>query len=298
MISGSSVVSYQKLFKKLFADAYNEMASGNLLTRLNMLATEVASANGSEDYRWFGSLPVVKEWLGDVTVGDLAEYDFTIKNKHWYTSFAVDKDEFDDDGMGMIQAKTQFMVQQLLHHKSKLMHDLLVDGTSNLAYDGAAFFSNRSVNDNLLAGTGVTTATLETDLDTARQTMMQFKSDTGEIMGVLGDTIVCPPALERKFRTVVESSSLASGSNSAAINPFKGWIKEVIVDANLTDTNDWYLLCTTMPIKPFVYQNRKNPELWIDDTQLKRNRKYIFGADYRGNAGYGLYQLAVKTVNS
>ena len=58
----------------------------------------------------------------------------------------------------------------------------------------------------------------------------------------------------------------------------------------------WYLLDTTRALKPFIFQERRKPELIAkddpkDDQAFMRN-KYIYGTDYRGNAGYGLWQLA------
>jgi phage major head subunit gpT-like protein len=58
----------------------------------------------------------------------------------------------------------------------------------------------------------------------------------------------------------------------------------------------WYLLCTSYPIKPFILQMRKRPQLVAQDRptddQAFMRKKYRYGVDYRGNAGYGLWQLA------
>lgn len=58
----------------------------------------------------------------------------------------------------------------------------------------------------------------------------------------------------------------------------------------------WFLLCTNWPIKPLIWQLRRQPEFTaLDDlnqeTVFKRS-VFQYGADYRGNAGYGLWQLA------
>ncbi|MBI4799678.1 MAG: Mu-like prophage major head subunit gpT family protein [Desulfarculus sp.] len=58
----------------------------------------------------------------------------------------------------------------------------------------------------------------------------------------------------------------------------------------------WYLLCTTYPLKPFIFQDRKKPELVAQDRPTDeaafRSKMFRYGVDYRGNAGYGLWQLA------
>lgn len=67
----------------------------------------------------------------------------------------------------------------------------------------------------------------------------------------------------------------------------------------------WYLLCTDYPIKPIIFQMREQPNFTAldkltDDTVFTRG-KFKYGADYRGNSGYGLWQLAVgskQTLNA
>lgn len=58
----------------------------------------------------------------------------------------------------------------------------------------------------------------------------------------------------------------------------------------------WYLLDTTRAIKPLIYQSRKSPELIAltdsrDEAVFTRN-EYRFGADLRGNVGFGFWQMA------
>lgn len=58
----------------------------------------------------------------------------------------------------------------------------------------------------------------------------------------------------------------------------------------------WYLLCTSRPIKPLIYQNRKPFQFVRMDAQTDEvvfNRKeYRYGVDGRSNVGYGFWQLA------
>jgi phage major head subunit gpT-like protein len=61
----------------------------------------------------------------------------------------------------------------------------------------------------------------------------------------------------------------------------------------------WYLLDTTRAIKPLIWQLRKAPNLVrLDketDENVFHNREFIYGSDARGNAGFGLWQLAFKS---
>ena len=58
----------------------------------------------------------------------------------------------------------------------------------------------------------------------------------------------------------------------------------------------WFLLDTSKVIKPFLYQKRRDYAFvaktsLTDDDVFKRN-EFVWGADGRGNAGLGLWQLA------
>lgn len=59
----------------------------------------------------------------------------------------------------------------------------------------------------------------------------------------------------------------------------------------------WYLLCTTRPVKPIIYQDRIKAELIIHDDPAKSDRvfmndEFLYGTRSRGAAGYGFWQMA------
>lgn len=58
----------------------------------------------------------------------------------------------------------------------------------------------------------------------------------------------------------------------------------------------WYLLCTTMPVRPLIFQKRKDYTFVAMDRETDENvfkrGEYLYGVDARVNAGYGLWQLA------
>ena len=60
--------------------------------------------------------------------------------------------------------------------------------------------------------------------------------------------------------------------------------------------NPWFLLCTTRPLKPIIYQQRKKADLVarLDPTSdnVFDRREYEWGADSREAAGYGFWQMA------
>jgi len=289
-------IALEKGLRIDFMKAYDAMIGGDAYIELaDALATTLPSNSSEEKYGWFGDLPIVQEWLGDKVAGTLADYDYTVKNKDWYTALDIDRNEIEDDKLDALAPRMQMLAKVVRGWKGEMIADFLINGTAGLAYDGAAFFSNRATNDNLLAGTGVTLATFKADIYSARAAMMKFTTDVGRVMGLQMDTIVVPPELEGIAYEAVTSTMGVAGDNVA--NPINKWIKRIIVLPKATDANDWYGLATSWPLKPFVFQDRKPVNLVLDETQVKRNRKLIYSAEMRGNAGYGFYQMAVKVVN-
>jgi len=291
-------VFLEKGLKAAFDEAYAQFITDPYAKLADILSTEVPSTSASEKYGWLGDLPAVQEWLGDKVAGTLTDYNFTIVNKDWYSAIDIDRNELDDDQLGRILPRVQMLAQRMKAYRGALIALLIVNSLVSLAYDGAAYFANRAApNDNLLAGTGVTLATLLVDIAAARAAMFEFQTDQGVPMGCEMDTIVCPPAIEGVMLQACRSAVAAPVLTGITYNPPQQWIKNVIVLPGLADVNDWYGFASGYAIKPFIYQNRKAPDLVLDDTQVKKNRKLIYSAEARGNAGYGLFQMGIRTVN-
>jgi phage major head subunit gpT-like protein len=293
-------VFLEKGLKAAYDIAASQMVGGDVYARiLQLLATEVPSTGASEKYPWMGDVPAVREWLGNKQAGTMTAYDYTISNKDWEVTIDIDRDELEDDQLGRILPRIQLMAQRMRSYKGKRIAALLAAGTTGLSYDGSAFFANRtSPNDNLLGGTGETLALIKVDIQSARAAMQEFTSDKGEVMGLEMDTLVVPSALEALFLEAVKSTTNPGGDGAGIYNPANTWIKNVICLPGLSDQDDWYGACSSLALKPFVYQNRKDVDFVLDDTQVKKNRKYIYSAEMRGEGGYGFHQMCVKVVNS
>lgn len=67
----------------------------------------------------------------------------------------------------------------------------------------------------------------------------------------------------------------------------------------------WYLFDTSRVIKPLIFQKRTEVEFTAldrsDDREVFMSGRYLYGANYRGSFGYGLWQLAYaskQTLNA
>lgn len=69
----------------------------------------------------------------------------------------------------------------------------------------------------------------------------------------------------------------------------------VVVDAEYTG-EPWYVLDCKKALKPFIFQERKKPELIsmtkTDDEAVFTSKQFRYGVDCRDAAGYGFWQMA------
>lgn len=104
------------------------------------LSTIVKSSAKSERYGWLGKMPSVREWIGDRVVMNLAEHDYNILNKDFEITVSVDRNDIEDDTLGIYGPMFQDLGQQTARHPDQLVFDLLAAGFATECYDGQYFF--------------------------------------------------------------------------------------------------------------------------------------------------------------
>lgn len=125
-----------KGFKSLYTDAYT-MAPAHW----DKIAMVVPSGAREETYGWLGQFPQLSEWLGGSrTVHSLAAHGFTIENRKFESTVAVQRDDFDDDRLGIYAPMFAEMGHLTKQHPDELLFGLLGSGFTELGYDGQPFF--------------------------------------------------------------------------------------------------------------------------------------------------------------
>jgi phage major head subunit gpT-like protein len=206
-------------FQVIFQNAWNQAPS-----MYSQLATVVPSATSEEHYGWLGTMPRFREWLGDRQINSLKSGDYFIRNRDFELTIGVDRNDIEDDKLGIYTPLIQSLGQESKTHPDELVFSLLAGGFTNLCWDGQFFF--------------------DTD-----------------------------------HPVVLPNGDMGTWSN------FQGG-----------SGTPWYLLDLSRPLKPLVFQKRKdyafvsmtNP----DDEAVFTRKEFRFGVDARCNVGYGLPQLA------
>ena len=134
-ITSSSLNALRAGFKTSFMGGLAQASS-----QYGQIATTVTSTSGSEKYGWLGKMPRIREWIGDRVIQNLMEHDYEIKNKPFELTIGVDRDDIDDDNLGVYGPLFQDMGMETAVHPDTLCFPLLNAGFSTLCYDGQNFF--------------------------------------------------------------------------------------------------------------------------------------------------------------
>jgi len=187
------------------------------------IATEVQSGTREQDYGWLNDLPSIRKWVGDRLVRELSASSYTIKNDPWEGTIGVDRDDVEDDNIGLYATKIDVLADSAARHPDELSFGLLNAGFTTTCYDGQYFF------------------------------------DTDH------------PVLDKDGN---ETSFANTDGGSGA---------------------GWYLAATGSPLKPIIFQSRRNFQFVSKDSPnddgVFWQKKFYYGCDARYNVGFGLPQL-------
>ncbi|AXE33115.1 MULTISPECIES: Mu-like prophage major head subunit gpT family protein [Chromobacterium] len=299
IVNASSLKALFVNLKLTFHNAFD--AAPGQWQKIAMLVPSTARSN---DYKWLSSFPRMQKWIGEKAVKALAASGYSITNDDWEATVEVDRNDIEDDNLGIYAPQAQMAGESAKQLADEIVSDLVNKGFVSLCYDGQYFFDV----DHVVAGQSVSNrgtkklsvasqAAAKAGYGAARTAMKKFKDDEGRPLNINPNVLLVPPALEDTGRALLTSDRLEDGK----INPYKG-TAELVVDARLTSDDSWFLLDTSKPIKPFIYQERKKP-VFVQQTDPQADgvymrKKFLFGAEARAAGGYGFWQLAYGSDGS
>lgn len=124
-------IGYKMTFQQAFDGAISDW---------DKIAMQVPSKTSQEVYPWLGQTTRFREWIGDRVIQNLKTHDFTIKNKPWENTVAVDRDTIEDDTYGIYKPFIASLGQDAKQHPDEMVFSLLASGFSKACYDGQYFF--------------------------------------------------------------------------------------------------------------------------------------------------------------
>lgn len=106
------------------------------------VATVVPSTTAIEEYAWMGSLPSMREWIGERVINGITQFGYTIRNRPFEMTIALPRSAIDDDQFGVYTPLIGEMGRAAGAHPDELVFSLLKDARNALAYDGQPFYSS------------------------------------------------------------------------------------------------------------------------------------------------------------
>ena len=287
VINQASLTAALTGFKTIFQQAYDGAASA-----LDKLAVIVPSSSRQEEYKWLGQFHGLREWIGERVVKDLTVEGYTIKNRDFEATVSVDRNDMEDDAIALYAPLFRQLGESARQHPDELIFDLLLQGFTQNCYDGKTLYATDHPNGDQGSWSNSGTAVLsQSAYESARSQMMSLVNEEGRPLRITPDILIVPPDLEATARTILRADKQANG----ATNIWKESADILVVPELAANPTYWFLTDTKKAAKPFIFQTRKEPEFvgldGINDENVFMNKEYIYGVDYRGNAGYGLPHL-------
>ena len=274
-------------FKTIFQQAYD-----GAHTAIRQLAVMVPSGARQEEYKWLGQFPGLREWVGERVVKDLSVDGFVIKNKDFEATVAVDRNDIEDDAIGLYRPMVEQLGETARQHPDELVFDLLIGGFVSNGFDGTTFFSAAHPNGDLAdwSNSGVDVLS-SASYEAARSQMMSLVNDEERPLRIMPDTLIVPPQLESTARAILRADKTANG----ATNIWKDSADILVAPELAANPTYWFLADLKHAAKPFIFQTRREPQFMaldsLSDENVFMRKEYVYGVDYRGNAGYGLPHL-------
>lgn len=288
IVNGAALKSIYTSFKTIFNRAIQ--ATKPLYQQV---ATVVPSSAREEEYKWLGKIPKMREWIGERVVTALAAFGYSIKNKDWEVTIGVDRNDIEDDTLGVYSPMVEMMGASTAQHPDELVFELLGNGFTGLCYDGQYFFdADHQDGDGPIQSNRSNKILAAAAYGDARAAMMSLTDEHGNPLSIMPGLLVVPPQLEAAGRAILESERDANG----ATNIWRGSAQLLVVPWLAKWPTHWFLLDASKPIKPLIFQQRKPVQFVAmdnaEDEGVFMKKEFRYGADSRDNAGYGLWQLA------
>lgn len=275
------------------------------------LASLVPSTQRENRYAWMKMIPRLREWIGERKLNNLAGRGYTIVNKDWEASLEVDRNDIEDDAIGVYKPGVAMLGEQAKLWPDDLMTTLIQSGTTATAFDGQAYFSGSHPkdSDNTALGTYsnnfTSTALTHSNFQYVRSQMMSYVGEDNKPLRVNPGLALVPPALEGTIKQILNAEYIVAtfGANAATgsqTNVLKGTADYLVIPELAGADTTWYLADVSKPVKPFVFQLRKSPQLVSLTDPTSENvfmrKKFIYGVDARGNAGFSLPFLCARCI--
>ena len=291
-ITTQSLASVKRGLQKLFDKSYHGIAD----MWWQKLALRTTSVGADEEYHWLGSIPGLRELLGEVLIKNLIRHGYTIKNKEWEDTIGIKRKDIERDTLGVYDPLIAGMAEQAAYQPGELVASLLVNGFTDIDYTGSAFFAaGKKAHAKATAFSNVGTKKLsQANFRTGRANLVGRLNAEGKAMRLGVDLqLVVSPTYESTAKEITTAEKLGNNTNIDRGTATVMVLPELLA---LGAEHAWFLVEAGKAMKALIVQVEKQPTTAMvtnpDDSHVVLHQEFIYQVYARHNAGYGLPEFA------
>lgn len=300
--------------RAIIGEFYKTLAMDIGVAWIVLLSMLFTSDQDSEEYKWLGQSPAMREWVGGRHAKGFRENGLTIKNKHYEATIEALLSELRRDKTGQVMVRIQELARRTNSHWASLLSTLIINGESVVCYDGQYFFDtdhsegDSGTQDNDIQ---VDISALPTDVhgvvtapgvEEMQQVIMKgvaqilsFKDDVGEPMNETARSfiVMVPTSL---YIVATKALNMPIGTSSSEQNIPKDMNISVVSNARLSAWTDQIAVFRTDgSVKAFIRQQETEVALKAkaEGSEFEFDHDaHQYGVDAWRNVGFGYWQHA------
>lgn len=162
MVTNATLTAMRVAFSKVF-----EQGKVRAKPQYLQVATVVPSTTKSNTYGWLGQWPGFREWIGDRVINSMKEHAYTVQNKDFESSVGVDRNDIEDDNLGVYNPMFDEMGYASEVFPDELVFPLLKAGFTTVCYDGQYFLDTDHPVNSKVDGSGTNASVSNVIIDGA-----------------------------------------------------------------------------------------------------------------------------------
>jgi len=308
---GAEVLSSRAIIGEFFA-RLDQNPGSKWLDNISMYFN---STQPTEEYKWLGQVPMMRQWVGGREPKGLSDAGIKIPNLEFEATLEILSREMKRDKSEQTLVRVRELADRTNAHWAKLLSTLMIAGESAVCYDGQYFFdtdhaegSSGSQSNDLsitISGLpcslhGTTTAPSPEDMELSIlqtiQAILGFKDDQGEPMneGASEFLVMVPVSFYAAAAAAVSNPILTSGKTNTIVS-IPDFRINLAVNPRLTWTTKFATFRADGNVKPFIRQEEEGVifKAIAEGSEYEFiNNKHLYGVNTSRNVGYGYWQHA------
>lgn len=280
---------------------------------VDLISMFMPSDMESEEYKWLGMSPAMRQWIGGRQPKGFRENGIIIKNLPFEATLEVLTDELRRDKTGQILTRVREMADRANAHWASLLSTLLLNGPSTVCYDGQYFFdtdhsegdSGTQDNDISIDISGLpcevhgsitvpSTEEMQLCILLAINAIIGFKDDQGEPMNENAKDFLVKVAPSLWAPAVAACRNLQLATGVTSVLQATGFNVKPVANVRLAAwTSSFAVFRTDGNVKPLIRQEEVGIQVdaIAEGSELEfTERKHNYGIWASRNVGYGYWQ--------